>query len=87
MNAVSKKDTISFFEGAYNNCIIRYGDFKKQIAEDIILITEPLRERIEELNRDDEYLKKVARNGAEKARESASKTIREVREIIGFRDF
>ena len=87
MNAVSKKDTISFFEDAYNNCTIRYGDFKKQIAEDIILITEPLRERIEELNRDDEYLKKVARNGAEKARESASKTIREVREIIGFRDF
>jgi tryptophanyl-tRNA synthetase len=87
MQAVSQKETIGFFEEAYNNCTIRYGDFKKQIAEDIVLVTEPIRERIEELSKDDAYLKKVARNGAEKARESASKTVKEVREIIGFRSF
>ena len=87
MQAVSQKETIDFFEEAYNNCTIRYGDFKKQIAEDIVLVTEPIRERIEELSKDDVYLKKVARNGAEKARESASKTVKEVREIIGFRSF
>jgi len=87
MQAVSQKETIDFFEEAYNNCTIRYGDFKKQIAEDIVLVTEPIRERIEELSKDDAYLKKVARNGAEKARESASKTVKEVREIIGFRSF
>lgn len=87
MQAVSQKETIDFFEEAYNNCTIRYGDFKKQIAEDIVLVTEPIRERIEELSKDDAYLKKIARNGAEKARESASKTVKEVREIIGFRSF
>jgi tryptophanyl-tRNA synthetase len=32
-------------------------------------------------------LSKVAKQGAEKARESAAKTIKEVREIIGFRKF
>ena len=40
-----------------------------------------------EIAGDAEYLKKVAHFGAEKARESASRTIREVREIIGFRSF
>jgi len=32
-------------------------------------------------------LRKVSRMGAEKARESAAKTVREVREIIGFKPF
>jgi tryptophanyl-tRNA synthetase len=44
-------------------------------------------ERILELRGQDEYIRKVARQGAERARESASKTIREVREIIGIKSF
>jgi tryptophanyl-tRNA synthetase len=36
---------------------------------------------------DSEYLRKVAKQGAEKARESASKTLNDVRKIIGFREF
>jgi tryptophanyl-tRNA synthetase len=39
------------------------------------------------LPKDETYLRQVARFGAIKARESASKTIREVREIIGFKTF
>jgi tryptophanyl-tRNA synthetase len=35
----------------------------------------------------EEYMEKVARMGAEKARESAAKTLAEVREIIGFRPY
>jgi tryptophanyl-tRNA synthetase len=46
-----------------------------------------VREKISAIAADTEYLSKVAKLGAEKARESASKTIREVREIIGFRSF
>lgn len=87
MKIVSKPETVQFFDDAYNNMSIRYGDMKKQLAEDIIAFTAPLRERIIELSNDDEYINRVARTGAEKARESASKTIREVREIIGFRHF
>ena len=60
---------------------------KKQLAEDIIKFTEPFRNKIAELSSDNEYLKKVAKHGAEKARESAAKTIREAREIIGFKSF
>ena len=87
MKLVSKPDAISFFDEQYNNCAIRYGDMKKQLAEDIIVFTEPVRQRIIELSNDPVYLSKVARMGAEKAHESARKTINEVREIIGFRAF
>lgn len=87
MRAVSTDDTVNHFLEAFNNATIRYGDLKKQLAEDIIAFTAPLRERILELDADDAYLAKVAHLGAEKARESAQKTIREVREIIGFKSF
>lgn len=87
MRLVSSPETVNFFDEKYNTCAIRYGDMKKQLAEDIIIFTEPVRQRIIDLANDEQYLSKVARMGAEKAHESARKTIREVREIIGFRAF
>jgi tryptophanyl-tRNA synthetase len=87
MEVVSETDTISRFEEAYNNCTIRYGDLKKQLAEDIIAFTTPFREKMQELANDTGYLRKVTRQGAEKARASAGNTLREVREIIGFKPF
>ncbi len=87
MKVVSTQDTIDHFMDTYQNGNIRYGDMKKQLAEDIIAFTSPLREKILEIDANDSYLSKVARMGAEKARESARKTIREVREIIGFKPF
>ncbi|NQU53493.1 MAG: tryptophan--tRNA ligase [Bacteroidetes bacterium] len=85
MKIVSTPDTVSHFDGLYNNCEIRYGDLKKQLAEDIIAYTSPIRDRIIEILEDDTYLAKVARMGAEKARESASKTLQEVKDVIGFK--
>ncbi len=87
LEVVGEKETLDFFKEAYANCNIRYGDLKNQLAEDISKFTAPIRERILSIHDDDAYLKKVTRMGAEKARESASKTLREVREIIGFRSF
>jgi len=87
LKIVSNNDTVQHFEELYNNCQIRYGDLKKQLAEDMIIFTAPIRERIAQLNADNDYLQKVVKLGAEKAHESASKTIKEVREIIGFRNF
>lgn len=87
MKVVSSTDTLIHFENLYNSCQIRYGDLKKQLAEDIIGTTSEIRERIKDIADDAAYLRKVANLGAEKARESAGKTIREVREIIGFRSF
>lgn len=85
MQIISKKDTHNFFLESYNNCTIRYGDMKKQLAEDIINYLEPIRIKIADLSANDEYLQKVLKSGAEKARESAAKTVKEVRNIIGFK--
>jgi tryptophanyl-tRNA synthetase len=60
---------------------------KKQVAEDMITFLTPIRERIRAIHADTDYLGNVVKAGAEKARESASATIREVREAIGFRSF
>lgn len=87
MKAVSTIDTYKFFNEKYNDCTIRYGDLKKQLAEDIISYNAPIREKILAISEDVGYLKKVVAMGKEKARLSASKTIREVREIIGFKSF
>jgi tryptophanyl-tRNA synthetase len=87
MSVVSKPETLKFFEDQYSSCAIRYGDMKKQLAEDIISFTSPIRERIEAILADNEYLRKVAKMGAEKARESAVQTLKDVRQIIGFKEF
>ncbi|TZF83672.1 tryptophan--tRNA ligase [Pedobacter sp. BS3] len=87
MKIVSSEDTYQHFDQLYNSCQIRYGDFKKQLAEDMIIATQPVRERIQEIASDTNYLHKVATFGAEKARESARKTLTAVREFIGFKRF
>ena len=87
MRVVSTDEVIAHYEEKWNTCAMRYGDMKKQLATDIIGVTTPIRERILELEKDDDYLRKVAREGAEKARENASKTIADVRKIMGFKSF
>ena len=87
MDIVSTKDTYDFFNEKYNNCEIRYGDMKKQLAEDINNFCAPIRERILDIRANEEYMEKVARMGAEKASASAARTLAEVREIIGFRPY
>lgn len=87
MEILSEPSTLQYFRDKHASCEIRYGDMKKQLAEDIIAFTSPIRERINEILSDSAYLHKVVKNGAEKARESASETIREVRRIIGYKSF
>lgn len=87
MELVSTTENIQFFEKEYYNGSIRFGDMKKQLADDMSVFIAPFRERIQEVMNDDVLISKVAKQGAEKAKVSADKTINEVREIIGFRKF
>jgi len=87
MKVVSDPSTVKYFTDKHATCEIRYGEMKKQLAEDIIRFTEPIRVRINEIVADRKYMAKVVSEGAAKARESASATIREVREIIGYKTF
>lgn len=85
LSIVSTPDTYQYFDEKWNDCSIRYGDLKKQLAADIAAFNAPIRERLAEYMANTELLDRIAREGAEKARESARKTIDEVRQIIGFR--
>ncbi|MBQ1610548.1 MAG: tryptophan--tRNA ligase [Muribaculaceae bacterium] len=85
LRIASTPDTYQYFDEKWNDCSIRYGDLKKQIAQDLCTIVAPIRERIEQFSADTDLLDKIARDGAEVARQSARATIDEVRRIIGFR--
>lgn len=87
LELTSTPETVSHFRNAYADCSIRYGDLKKQLADDILAVTLPIRERILEIQNDDAYLSRVVRQGAERARERAANTLREVREIMGIKHF
>jgi tryptophanyl-tRNA synthetase len=85
MDLVSKPETSAFFRQQYAQCSIRYGDLKKQLAEDIIHYLTPIREKFDQIFNDQEYLGKVAAAGCDKARASAAKTIAEARKAIGIK--
>jgi tryptophanyl-tRNA synthetase len=88
MNLVSSQETISKFNDDFNasssgNCIIRYGDLKKQLAEDMIQFIRPIREKAADIQNNKELLARIIRQGADKARASASQTLGLVRSAVG----
>jgi tryptophanyl-tRNA synthetase len=83
MELVSEPATVNSFEEAYRGCSIRYGDLKKQLAEDMIRFMAPIREKAAALQQDKSYLEKVMKQGAEKARASAAATMEIVRKAMG----
>jgi tryptophanyl-tRNA synthetase len=87
VKTVSTPDTLDHFTSAYANCTIRYGDLKKQLAEDLIVYLTPIREKIDAIYNDTDYLARVAKKGSEKAIESAQKTLDECKAAIGFKKF
>ena len=87
MSLVSSNEVIHKFEEDYNNCSIRYGDMKKQLAEDMVRFITPIRERAEAIRHDEKYLQEVMKKGAIKARKSAQATIKRVRQAMGLKYF
>jgi tryptophanyl-tRNA synthetase len=83
LKVVSKPEIIEHFENTYNDCSIRYGDLKQQLAEDLVTFTEPYREKIRELTAQPEKIEEIRRAGAEKARKTAEETLNGVKSIIG----
>jgi tryptophanyl-tRNA synthetase len=60
-----------------------YGNFKQAVADTVVEYLTPVRERYEELRADEEGLKRVLAQGAEKATAIASETMRTVRDRMG----
>ncbi len=87
LELTSAPEVVESFRKSYADSSIRYGDLKKQLAEDILAITTPIRERVADILADDAYIANVVRRGAEKARERAAATLSEMRHIMGIRKF
>lgn len=83
MRLVSDASTIENFETAFNNCNIRYGDLKKQLATDVEAFVSPIRQQANDILNDEKHLKSIMAKGAEKARISARATINLVRAAVG----
>jgi len=87
MKLVSTEETVKKFDEDYNKCTIRYGDMKKQLGEDMVKFISPIREKVNAILGDENYLRKVMEQGADKARKSANATIELTREAIGLKYF
>jgi len=78
-------ETATYFEDAYNNMSIRYGEFKLALAADIWTFVKPFHERIADIRADEKLLDSVIEQGMVKAQESARKTLNLVRDAIGLK--
>lgn len=87
MNLVSDESFIQQQQQAFDECRIRYGDLKKQLAEDMVAFVAPIREKANAILEDEKYLSHVMKMGADKARESAGKTMQIVRQAMGLNYF
>lgn len=85
MKLVSTEDVVKKFESDFDSATIRYGDMKKQLAEDMVKFISPIRERTLEIRNNETYLREVMEKGVEKARVNARATMELVREHIGLR--
>ncbi|WP_037351673.1 tryptophan--tRNA ligase [Sediminibacterium salmoneum] len=88
MKLVSSADTLAKFEADFNassqgNCIIRYGDMKKQLAEDMVQFVKPIREKAADLLANPDELHRIIKQGADKGRARASETLTMVRNAVG----
>jgi tryptophanyl-tRNA synthetase len=87
MKLVSTEETVKKFDEDYNKCTIRYGDMKKQLGEDMVKFISAIREKVNAILGDENYLRQVMEQGADKARKSAKATMELAREAIGLKYF
>lgn len=87
LKLVSSEDVVKKFEEEYNNCTIKYGNLKGQLGDDMVKFISPIKEKVNAILRDENYLKQVMEQGAEKARKSAKATMEIVREAMSLKYF
>ncbi|MGE9290359.1 MAG: tryptophan--tRNA ligase [Puniceicoccales bacterium] len=74
----SIEDLVSSFEGK------GYADLKRETADSVVALLEPVQKRYEELMADKGYLESVLKAGAEAAQKRAYKTLAKVYRKVGF---
>ncbi len=79
----SAPDTVREYEDAYASRTLRYSDLKNTLVEDIIAALAPIRARASELAASPQRVHNILRDGAEKAKAIAQKTMAEVKLKMG----
>ncbi len=83
MQLVSPKEKIDKYKSDFNDTTIRYGDLKKDLAEDMVQFIAPIREKASSLIQDEKAIKEILEKGAAKANKSANATMDLVRKNMG----
>lgn len=81
MSAATSRDIpelVEHFRGAM------YGTFKSEVGEAVVAMLEPIQQRYKEIRADEDFIKQVFLEGAEKASKIAEKTLKEVYEKVGY---
>ncbi len=61
-----------------------YGTFKKAVGEAVVANLEPIQQKVKELEKNQDYINDVIKQGAEKASVLAQRTLQKVQKKIGF---
>ena len=61
-----------------------YGKFKQAVADAVVACLEPVQAKYRELRADEDQLRKVLRDGAERASVKADVTLKRVHDVLGF---
>jgi len=80
--SVATGEPIAAIEGRYDGQ--GYGPFKEDVAEAVVALLTPIQSRYEELRADEGELRRLLAQGAEKAREASTPTLRTMVERMGF---
>ncbi len=83
MKLVSSEEKLEKYKSDFNNASIRYGDMKKDLAEDMVTFISPIRQKAQTLLNDEGALNLIMQKGAEKANKSANATMQAVRDAMG----
>ena len=62
---------------------LRYGDFKKRVAEAVISRLEPIQVRYREITSDTGYVDQILREGKQRVMPIAEDTVRTVKQAMG----
>jgi len=71
------------YQKEYLSSGIKYSQLKQELAQAVYKELKPIQEKREKIKQDSEYLDRVIREGAEKARKIARQTLEEVKEKMG----
>jgi len=83
LRACGQMDAHNSLMEDYNNAALRYSDLKEAVANAVVGLINPFRERLNELNADKRNVKQQIIASSAEIRKRAQETLREVREIAG----